>query len=114
MVQVKEMQFATTIGVLFALKEAKGYKTLEETYKLFEKADMDVMIEIVKISYMKQNKLTSLTVDQFVDILETHDVGFIKVTDIFQQIIEALMYSGLSTEELAAKKKLTDSLMQKK
>ena len=106
MVQIKNMKFSTSIGVLFALKEQKGVKTLQETYKIFEQPDMDVMLDLLKASYMKQNKIETMTIDEFVEKLEEEQIGFIKIASVFQEVIEGVMYSGLSEEEIETKKKL--------
>ena len=105
MVQVNGMEFATNIGVLFALKEAKGYKTIQETYKLLENSNIDVMIDVLRVSYNKHNKV-NLTIEQFVQELENKGIGFFAIADVFQKVIEALMFDGLSPEEVEAKKKL--------
>ena len=112
MVKVGNMEFASSIGVLYALKEANGCKTLQETYKLFESADMDAMIEILRVSYNKQNKV-NLTTDQFINKLEEEGIGFLYVADIFQKVVEALMYDGLTPEQIEAKKKFLESISNK-
>lgn len=104
MVQVNEMQFATSIGVLFALKESYGCKTLQETYKIFEASDMDTLLEILKVSYNKQNG-TSLTVDEFIEEAGKHHVGFMRLAEIFQEVVEKIMFDGMTPEQVAERKK---------
>ena len=105
MVQVKGLEFATSIGVLFALKELHGFKTLQETYKLLEDGELDTMIEILAVAYNKQNK-AEMTAEQFVDHLGNKGIGFLAMADIFQEVVEALMYDGLTKEQKALKKKM--------
>lgn len=109
MVLIQNLQFSDKIGVLFALKELKKHKTLQETYGMIEKADMDTMVEVVTASYNKQNK-TTLTVEQFIELADESNLGFIKITEIFTKVIENLLYSGLTEEEVDSQKKLVMSL----
>lgn len=112
MVQSYGMEFATSIGVMFRMKEAHNLKTLQETYKFFENSDMDTMIEIIAISYNKQNQ-TALSIDEMLELLEEKGLGFVAITDIFQDIIERLMYDGLSKEKLEAKKAMVERMNKK-
>lgn len=106
MVKVNGIEFSTTIGVLFALKEARGLKTLQETYKIFDRADMDTIMEVLTISYNKQHKDASVTEEQFIELLEEKEIGFLKITDVFGEVVEALVFGGMSPEEVDSKKKL--------
>lgn len=105
MVQEHGMEFATSIGVLFSLKELHGFKTLQETYKLFENADLDVVVEVLTVSYNKANK-TTLSSDDFLDLMGEKGVGFILLSEIFQKIVEAIMYDGLTPQQVESKKKM--------
>ena len=105
MVQVNEINYATSIGVLFALKEMHGFKTLQETYKLFENADIDVVIEVLTVAYNKQNG-TNMSVNDFVNFLGEKGIGFLAMTDVFQTVVEAIMFDGLTPEQKALKKKM--------
>lgn len=111
MVTVNGLNYATSIGVLFALKEAHGYKTLQETYKLFNNADIDVVVEILNISYNKAND-TKMSVDDFVNFLGAKGIGFIAITDIFQEVVEGIMFDGLTPEQKALKKKMIKDLQK--
>lgn len=111
MVKVCDMEFATSIGVLFKIKELNGCKTLQETYKVLETTDIDKMLEILRISYNLQNR-TVLDTDDFYALVGQKQVGFLLLADIFQQVTEGLLFDGLTPEQIEAKKKLMKSLEQ--
>ncbi len=108
MVEINNMQFASSIGVLYTLKEARGHKTLQETYSVFENADIDTIVEILRVAYNRQNN-SSLNEEQFFSMLEKNKVGFIQLAEIFQQVVEQIMYDGLTPEEVDSKKKFLES-----
>lgn len=103
MIKVKELNFASSIGVLYALKERYNHKTLQETYKMLESTDMDVLMEVLCVAYNKANG-TELTVEKFADLLDSRGIGFVLVAEMYQQVIEEIMFSGLSAEEIAERK----------
>ena len=109
MVEVKNMHFATSIAVLFALKEARGHTTLQETYSSIGKiTDFEGMLELLRICYEKgEGKKVSF--EEFIDILAQSGVGFVKVTTIFNQVVEGILYSGMSNDEVENAKKLVQS-----
>lgn len=104
MVSIKDVEFATSIGVLFKLKNMHNLKTLQETYKLLETGEMDAMIEILRIAYNVQNK-TNLDEDQFLEFVGEKNLGFMLLADIFQKVVECLMFDGLTPEQVAERKK---------
>lgn len=111
MVQVGEIQFATSIGVLFTLKETYGCNTLQETFNLFEKAGIDIMIDILKVAYNKQNK-KNLSTDDFIDLMGENNISFMQLADIFQQVVEKIMFDGMSAEAVAERKKFLANQMK--
>ena len=104
MVEISGLKFKTSIGVLFALKEARGHKTLQETYAGIAKSDMENILDVMRVCYEQgENKRCSL--EEFVQVLEDHELGFVKLTRVFSSIIEKLMYNGLSDAEVEEAKK---------
>ena len=104
MVEVNGLKFATSIGVLYALKEKRGHATLQETYKSVARTDMDNIMEVMCVCLEKgENK--HITQDQFVRIIEEVGFGFLRLTKVFAEIIERLLYDGMSPEEIAESKK---------
>lgn len=109
MINVNGLNFATNLGVLYDIKEKHGYKTLQETYGLLEKTDVDVLIEVLNISYNRANNC-NLDSNSFAVLLDEKEIGFVKLTGIFQRVIEAIMFNGMSEEEIAAQKNLVKNL----
>ena len=110
MIECNNVQFATSIGVLFGLKEKYGYTTLQETYKLLESSNVDTMMVVLGVAYNRAHRGSELNDEQFIELLEEQKIGFIKISEIFQTVVEALMFNGMTDEEIAAKKKFLASL----
>lgn len=106
---ISGLKFATSIGVLYELKQMKKHETLQETYKMLETTNMDAMLDVLCVSYNRANK-QSLDLPSFIDLLEQTNMGFLKVAEMFQAVVEGLIFSGLTPEEIAERKKLTANL----
>ena len=113
MVEINGLKFETSIGVLFALKEVRGHKTLQETYKSLATTDIDSILDILRISCEKGEK-QSFTLDEFIQRASECQIGYIKLTRIFAQVVEKLMYDGLSDSEVEETKKLAMAKLQEK
>ena len=105
MVKINNIEFDTSIGVLFALKEAHGFKTLQETYELFQRGDMDIIIEVLQAAHNRTRRTSPLSTEEFLNVIADNGVGFLMLADIFQEVVEKLMYDGLSDEQVKTKKK---------
>ena len=113
MVEIKGLRFDTSIGVLFALKEARGHTTLQETCAAIGRSNIDNMLEVLCISHAKAEK-QALTQDEFLEKLGAHGIGFLKVSSIFSEVTQKLLFDGMSTEEVENAKKLAMSQVQNK
>lgn len=109
MVEKQGLRFATNLGVLYDLKEKHGFTTLQETYGLLEKTNIDIILEVLNASYNRANSC-SLDANSFATLLDEKGFGFVKLTSIFKDVIEAIMYNGLSPEELDEQKNLIKNL----
>ena len=113
MVEVNGLKFETSIGVLFALKEVRGHKTLQETYRSVAASDIDNILEVLRVCCEKgENK--RLSQDDFLCTIKEHNLGFIKLTGVFGQVIEKMLYSGMTEAEIAESKKQLMARMQAK
>lgn len=104
MVEVNGLKFSTSIAVLFALREAGGHKTLQETYTRLSRSDMDGMVEVVRISYEK-GAGKKLTIEEFLEELGNYGIGYVKLSKVYAQIVEKLMCDGMTPEEIDEVKK---------
>lgn len=113
MKEINGIKFSDSIGVLYELKEKKGCKTLQETYKCLDVKEVDGMLEILNISYNKANKDNPKDFEGFIELLdEKHVTGLYAIGKIYSEIIEALMFSGLSPEEIQDRKNQLANLMK--
>lgn len=112
MVQFGDLKFSTSLGVMYALKQKYNHTKLNDTYKMLANSqEIDSIVEILNISYNKANG-TNLSEDEFTVVLEKENIGFLKLGDIFTQVIEGIMFNGLSPEEVAARKNQLANLMK--
>ena len=93
------LNFDTSLRVLYKVKEKKGHKTLNETYAYVgNKEDFDAMLDTALVSYNIANK-TELTEDEFQEKLSESGIGLIKIVQIFGEVIDAIMFDGTTEEE---------------
>ena len=109
MIEKQGLRFATNLGVLYDLKEKHKLTTLQETYGLLQAVDVDVIMEILNVSYNRANNC-NLDDNSFATLLDEKGLGFIKLTEIFKEIVEAIMYNGMSPEEVEEQKNLIKNL----
>ena len=113
MVEANGLKFNTSLGVLYALKEARKHTTFQETCASLGKGDIDNMLEVLRVSCSKEEK-KDFTPEQFMEELSAHGIGFLKVSSIFREVTEALLYGGMSPEEVDASKKFVMERLNKK
>lgn len=112
MVEFDSLKFDDTLNLLYGIKCARGHKTLNETYESLQKTDIDSILDVLRISYNLANS-TSFSTEEFVLEMSKKNIGFVKLTNIFSQLIQSLMFSGLSKEEEEASKKQLANLTNK-
>lgn len=106
---INGINFADSIGVLYDLKELHGHKTLQETYGQLQKTDVDSVFEILLTSYNRAHA-QKISLSEFLMILEEKSVGFMSAVDICKQLIESIMFSGMSAEQVEQQKNLMKKL----
>lgn len=115
MVQLGNLKFSTSLGVMYTLKQKYNHNNLKETYALLNEVsngDVDIMMEIALASFNRENK-TNLNEDEFAILLDDNEVGFVKLTDLLGKVVEGIMFNGLSPEEIEERKNLMANLMKK-
>lgn len=110
MLKVKEIEFADSLGVMYDLKDAHNLKTLDETNKLLSQTDVDTVVEVLMVSYNRAHPDKKLNQSEFVDLMEKNEIGFIKMVGIFKDVIEHLMFSGMTPQEIEDQKNLLKNL----
>ena len=104
MVYINEIEFCDTIKVLFKLKEKKGHRTLQDTLKYLDTDDIEVMLDVLLVSYNAAHPNEQLNDDQLGDLLGEHNIGLGKLGFIYAEIVEKLTMSGMTEEETASLK----------
>lgn len=113
MVQFGNLKFSTSIGVMYSLKQKYNHSKLSETYDMLsQSSDVDNIVEILNISYNKANNV-NLNVDEFSEVLDNNNIGFIKLGELFTQVVEGIMFNGLSPEEVQERKNQVANLMKR-
>ena len=110
MINYNGVSFSDTLEVLFALRQSHGCKTLQETYKILERTDMDTIFEVLLASYNAAHRGAEVSTEAFTSILAENKIGFVKLTDAYAAVVEAIMFNGMSPEEIAERKNLLVSL----
>lgn len=95
---------ATTLRVVYSLKESKGLKSFQEALNTLSKLDSDEQLDLLYTAYKcdKRNG-ECLDKDTFIDLI-LDECGVFKLTNIVEELIDGLLYSGLSQEETQEKK----------
>lgn len=98
---IMNINFDDTIRVLYKIKEKKGHKTLQETYKYLSDPNLEIdnILDVVLISYNIAHKDSPLSEEELQDLFAENKIGFAKISFIYKEIIESIMFDGLSDEE---------------
>lgn len=113
MITFSNITFSDTLEVLFALRQNRGCRTIQDTYKILENTDMDTVLEVLLASYNAAHHGAEVSLEAFVSILAENKIGFVKLTDAYAKVVEALMFNGMSPEEIEERKNLLMSLAKK-
>lgn len=112
MVTYGGLNFATDIGVLLDLRNLRGHKTVQETYKCLESSDLDAMLDTLRLAYNRAYK-SSLDENEFATLLADNKFGLMRLTQVYELIVKEMMFNGLTDEEVAERKKVLMDLMSK-
>ena len=100
----KTYELASTIRVVYALKDINKSKTLQDALRSIGQLGLDGQIELMYAAY-KAGKPADpvLSKEEFIDmVLDTQ--GVYAVAETVRKLTDELMYSGMTPEEAAAKK----------
>ena len=113
MIMFNNIKFSDTLEVLFTLRQSRGCKTIQDTYKILENTDIDTILEVLLASYNAAHHGNETDLDGLVKILAENKIGFVLLTDVYAKVVEALMFNGMSPEEIEERKNFLASLMKK-
>lgn len=95
---------ATTLRVVYSIQKEKNFKTFQETLNSLNQLDTDEQINLIYTAYKcDKNNTEFLDKETFINEL-LDNCGVYKLTEISTTIVEGLLFSGLSTEEIESKK----------
>ena len=112
MIVFSNVTFSDTLEVLFTLRQRRGCKTIQETYSILQHSDMDTILEVLLASYNAAHHGAEVTMETFVTILSDNKIGFVKLTDAYAKVVEALMFNGMTPEEIEERKNFLMSLQK--
>lgn len=98
---IMNINFDDTIRVLYKIKEQMGHRTLQDTYKYLSDPEMEIdsVLNVVLISYNIAHKGNPLDEEGLQDLFAENKIGFAKISFIYKEILEAIMFDGLSDDE---------------
>ena len=110
MITFSNVNFSDTLEVLFALRQSRGCSTIQETYKILERTDMDTIFEVLLASYNAAHRGAEVTLEGLTTILADNKIGFVRLTEAYAKVVEALMFNGMTPEEIEERKNYLMSL----
>lgn len=101
----KDIELADTLRVVYEIKNQTGAKNMRDAMASMSKMDFDEQMKLLYTSYKCKNRGTPdfMSEQQFTEFL-LDNLGLYAITDIVEQLVDGIMYSGLSPEEVAKKK----------
>ena len=96
-------ELATSLRVIYALKDIIGAKNLQEAIGSITKLTFDGQLDLIWAAYKAANNNVQKVKNEFIDeILD--NLGVFAITNIVNELANGLLYNGLSQEEMASKK----------
>ena len=100
----KDVNLATSLRVIYELKNMLGCKTLQAALKQIQELDLDNQIKLLYTAYKcGKNEEPTMTSEKFTDVV-LDEMGMIKISKVIADIVDGFMYAGLSEEEKEAEK----------
>lgn len=109
----KTYELATSLRVVYALRDLTKAKSLQAAINSIGQLDLDGQLELLYAAYKagggKNDTVT--TKEKFMDeLLDTQ--GILTIADIINKVADGLLYSGMSPEEAASKKAEVEKQIQ--
>lgn len=99
----KSYELADTMRVLYELRDITKAKNIREAMSSLTSLDVDGQIKLLYIAYKIKAKDAAMSEEDFTNML-LDNCGVFVIVDAASNLIEALMYSGMSPEEVESKK----------
>ena len=113
-IQDKDIQLATSLRVIYELKNMMGCKTLQAAIKQVSQLDIDSQIKLLYAAYKYGGNLPEdlLSETEFTGLI-LDNLGMIKIGNLLTDIVDGFMYAGLTEEEKERAKKATAEEVKK-
>lgn len=101
----KDYELATSLRVVYALRDISHAKNLQEAIGSISKLDLDGQLELLYASYKAANSKCADCMNRadFIDML-LDNLGIFAISNYINLLADGLLYSGLSQEEIESKK----------
>lgn len=96
-------ELADTMRVLYELRDLTHAQNIREAMTSLSKLDTDGQIELIYVAYKVKAKEAAMSKQEFVDMI-LDNCGVFAIVDTANKLIDALMYSGMTPEEVESKK----------
>lgn len=111
----KTYELATTLRVVYALRDIAHANSLQGAINSISKLDLDGQLELLYAAYSAANSKRSDCLSKEVFIDEMLDrLGIFAITGAINKLADGLLYSGLSPEEIASKKAAVEATVATK
>lgn len=101
----RDYELATSLRVVYALRDITHAQSLQEAINSIQTLDLEGKLELLYAAYKagggKQDEST--TKQMFIDAI-VDNFGVFAIANAINELTEGLLYSGLTPEEIAAKK----------
>lgn len=99
----KDYELADTLRVIYDIKDITGAKNLREALQSLTALDVDDQIKLLYAAYKANKNNPTMSANDFKDLI-LDNCGVFAITDMFNDLANGLMYSGLTPEAAESKK----------
>lgn len=99
----KDYELADTLRVIYDIKDITGAKNLREALQSLTALDVDDQIKLLYAAYKANKNNPIMSANDFKDLI-LDNCGVFAITDMFNDLANGLMYSGLTPEAAESKK----------
>ena len=110
----EQLELATSLRVAFALRDMCGAKNLQEAIQSISGLDIEGRIDLMYAAYRAGSgkDIVKYTKEEFKEAI-LDEFGLFALTNVINQLMDGILYSGMSEEEIAAKKLEVEKEVQK-
>lgn len=107
----KNIEFADTLRVVYSLKDITGAKSLKSALESIAHMDIDGQLQLLYVAYKSATKEGAMTQDEFIDLV-LDNMGLMAIAGLVEELANGLMYSGMSSDKVEAKKREVTEILK--